>query len=74
MRDDKHSLTDEEYAELQRKYGGGYVLRCGAEVIASAKTYGDLIDQTDVMGIDRTQLVITYVDRADVLRIYGLPA
>jgi hypothetical protein len=70
MTDDKYFMTDEEYGELQRKYGGGYVLRRGAQVIASAKRFGDLIDQTDAMGIDRTEWVIQYIDRADVFRVY----
>jgi hypothetical protein len=26
MRDDAHFVTDEEYADVQRKYGGGYVV------------------------------------------------
>jgi hypothetical protein len=69
MGDDKHFVTDEEYAEIQRKFGGGYVVRRGAEVLVSARSYGDLIDQADAKSIDWTEVVIQYVDRADVLRV-----
>jgi hypothetical protein len=70
MRDDIHFLTDEEYAAMQRRYGGGYVARRGVEVVASAKLFGDLIDQLANMNINRADVVIQYVDRADVIRAY----
>ena len=70
MVDDKHFTTDEEYAAMQRRYGGGYVVRRGAEVLVSAKSFGDLIDRADAMAVDWTEVVITYVDRADVVRAY----
>lgn len=70
MTDDKHFMTDEEYAAMQRRYGGGYVVRRGAEVLVNAKSFGDLLDRANAMGIDWTEAVITYVDRADVVRVY----
>jgi hypothetical protein len=70
MTDDKHFITDEEYAAMCREYGGGYVVRRGPEVLVSAKSFGDLIAQADAKSIDWTEVVIQYVDRADVFRVY----
>jgi hypothetical protein len=43
------------------------VAQRGAEVLVSATSFGDRIDQSDSLGIDRTQTVIQYVDRVDAL-------
>jgi len=68
--DEINFMTDEEYAAICRQYGGRYVARRGAKVLASAESYGDLIDRTDAMKIDRTKVMIQYVDRADAFRAY----
>jgi hypothetical protein len=39
-------------------------------VLASATSLGDLYGQIEAMGIDRAEVIVTYVDRADVLRLY----
>jgi hypothetical protein len=67
--DEINFMTDEEYAAMQRQYGGGYVVRRGAEVLVNARSYGDLIDQADAKSINWKEVVIQYVDRADVLRV-----
>jgi len=40
-----------KYASLQRRYGGRYVARRGADVVADADTYDALSDQLDRAGI-----------------------
>lgn len=64
-------MKDEEYFWLQREYGGRYVARRDAEVLASAKTYGELTDVLKAMAIDWTNVSVQYVDRADRVRIYA---
>jgi hypothetical protein len=43
-------------------------VRRGAEVLVSARSYGDLIDHADATDIDWAEVIVTYVDRADVVR------
>ena len=70
-KDDIHFMTDEEYAALQQQYGGRYVARRGTEVIASARSLGDLIDRAEAAAVDWTAVVIEYVERPDRIRIHA---
>ena len=68
---DAHHLTADQYAVLQREHGGHYVARRGIEVIASAKTLGEVLERTDTMTIEWTTVVIEYVERPDRLHVYA---
>jgi hypothetical protein len=59
-----------DYAELQRKYGGQFVAMRGDEVVAAAKTHGDLVRELDARGVNVTQVVFEFVRRKD--RVYAL--
>jgi hypothetical protein len=63
-------VTDEEYAELQRRHGGQYVVRRGPEVLLSAATYDDLSARLDDRSIDWDQVVIEYIDPPDRVCAY----
>jgi hypothetical protein len=58
------------YAEIQEKYGGQFVARKGDEVVASARTHGDLVRELEAKGVDLTQVVFEFVKRRD--RVYAL--
>jgi hypothetical protein len=63
-------MTQEQYSELQRQYGGQFVAQRDDVVIAHADTYDALADQLDADGVDWTQLVVGFVPRTDVIYIY----
>ena len=67
---DVERLTHDQNAELQQRFGGQFVARRGAEVIANAKSLGELNDLTAAMSVDWSDVVIQYVDRADRVRAY----
>ena len=56
-------------AELQEKYGGRFVARKGDEVVAAARTHGDLVRELEARNIDVTQVVFEFVRRKD--RVYA---
>jgi hypothetical protein len=58
-----------DYAELQEKYGGHFVARKGDEVVAAAKTHGDLVRELEARNVDVTQVVFEFVRRRD--RVYA---
>jgi hypothetical protein len=63
-------VTNEEYAELQRRYGGRYVVRRDAEVLLSAETYDELSRRLDDSSIDWEQAIIEYIDPPDRVCAY----
>ncbi len=63
-------ITDQDYAELQRRFGGCYVVRRGAEVILSAETYDDLNERLHDRSIDWEQVIIEYIDPLDRVCAY----
>ena len=63
-------MPEVDYAELQHRYGGQYVATRDGEVIANFGTYDELADWLEQAAIDRTKLVIAYVERPDVIRVY----
>lgn len=51
-------ITDQEYADLQRRFGGQYVVRRDAEVILYAESYDELSRRLDDSSIDWEQAII----------------
>jgi hypothetical protein len=64
------SMPEIDYAELQRLYGGRYVAQRGGQVIASAETYDDLSRQLESAAVDWGEILIEYVEPADVVCVY----
>ena len=67
-------ITDAEYFDLQRRFGGQVVVRRGAEVLLSAETYDELSESLDEPGIDWEEAIIQYIDPLDQVRAYSVPA
>ena len=63
-------MTDDEYFELQERYGGQVVARRDAEVIASAKTYEELSERLKTLDLDWTEVVIERIEAVDRLCVY----
>lgn len=67
---DQHQITDEEYRDLQRRFGGQYVVRRGADVIFHAGSYDEVHERLSDPSIDWEQVIIEYVEPADRVRVY----
>lgn len=67
-------MTEVNYTELQRRYGGCYVARRDAEVVASAETYDELCQQLESAAVDWDNLVIEYIEPLGVVCVYRIPA
>lgn len=63
-------MVEVDYAQIQQLYGGRYVARREGEVVASADTYDQLVDQLDRAAVDSVDLIIEYVEPADVVCVY----
>lgn len=63
-------MSDVEYTELQRCYGGCYIARRDGEVVFSADTYDELSEQLEAAGIEWGELVIEYVEPPSVIGVY----
>ena len=59
-----------DYSDLQKKYGGQFVARKGDDVVAGAKTHGELVRLLEQQGIKFTEVTFAYVRPKD--RIYAL--
>lgn len=63
-------MEDVDYTELQRRHGGQYVARRGREILLNAATYDELADWLE-QGIDRLgEVVVEYVEPADVVGVF----
>lgn len=58
-------MEEQEYADLHTKYGGRFVARADGRVVADAATYGELEDELKARAVDRSQVVVEFVDRPD---------
>ncbi len=63
-------MAEVRYSELQRLYGGRYVARRDADVIASAADYDGLIEHLGAQVVDWTEVVIEYVEPTDIVCVY----
>lgn len=63
-------MADVSYATLQQRYGGRYVARRDGEVIADAGTYDELTDQLEKTVTDWSDIVIEYVEPANIVCVY----
>ena len=63
-------MLEVDYARLQEQYGGRYVAERDGTVVASAETYDALIDALEAAKVDRSELVIEYVEPADTVCVY----
>ena len=63
-------ITDAEYAELQRRYGGQCVARRGAEVVVSADSFDELVDAFRSLDMDWTDVIVEYIDPPNVVSVY----
>lgn len=63
-------MADVDYAELQRRYGGHFVARRAAEVVASAESYDELSEQLAQLGTSWQGLIIEYVEPIHVVCVY----
>lgn len=68
MADNKR--TEVDYTALQQRYGGRYVARRDGEVIADAGTYDELTDRLEKVVTDWSQVVIEYVEPANIVCVY----
>lgn len=58
------------YPDLQGKYGGQFVAFRDGEVVASGKTYRELLEAVRHAGLDRAKLTFEHIEPADALRVY----
>ena len=63
-------MADIDYVQLQQQYGGRYIARRDATVIASAETYDALSNQLEGMPVEWDTLVIEYVEPVLSVRVY----
>ena len=63
-------MAEIDYALLQQRYGGRYVARRSGEVVASAETYDGLSDQLEAGVVDWDELIVEYVEPADIVCVY----
>ena len=63
-------MAEIDYQQLQQQYGGRYVARRDAEVIASAETYDELSDQLEGAAVEWVELMIEYVEPAHIVCVY----
>lgn len=63
-------VSEINYLELQRRYGGRYIARRDGEVIASAPTFDELADLLEQRGTPWGQLIIEFIERADTVGVY----
>ena len=59
-----------EIGSQPREDDGTYVARRNGEIVISAPTYDELIDELDRLPIDPSALVIEYVEPTDRIRVY----
>ena len=59
-----------DYGLLQQRYGGRYVARRGGEVIADAETYDELTDQLEKAVTDWNEIIIEYIEPANIICVY----
>jgi len=55
-------MTDFDYVQFQRQYGGRYIARRDGEIIASAETYDALSDRLDGMAVAWDKIIIEYIE------------
>ena len=63
-------MTEIDYAQLQRQYGGRYVARRRGEIIAAAETYDQLSDQLEQMALNWDDVLIEYIEPANLVCVY----
>lgn len=63
-------MNEANYTVLQQKYGGRYVARRGADVIADASTYDELTDQIEKAVTDWSEIIIEYIEPANTVCVY----
>jgi hypothetical protein len=64
-------ITDQEYRELQRRFGGQFVARRDGEAVVASPSFDDLIDAVEAMQDEqRERLIIEYIEPADSVRVY----
>jgi hypothetical protein len=62
-------ITQEEYWDLQERFGGKVVLRRGGEVLASADDLGELYRLMEGLTIDWDETIIQTFDPPDQVRV-----
>lgn len=62
------------YAKLQRRYGGKFIAREDGKVLASGKTYTELLRVIRRRHLNRHTLIVGYVPPKEAICIYGLHA
>ena len=63
-------MAENDYVQLQQRYGGCYVALREDQVVASAESYDDLSEQLDRSAMERTELVIEYVEPPNLIVVY----
>ena len=63
-------MTEIDYAQLQRQYGGRYVAHRRGEIIAAAETYDQLSDQLEQMALNWDDVLIEYIEPANIVCVY----
>ncbi len=59
-----------DYAELQENYGGQFVARKGEEVVAAARTHGELVRSLEEKGVVFTEVTFEFVRKKDQVYAY----
>ena len=58
------------YAKLQRRYGGQFIARENGKVLASGKTYRQLLQALRKRRLSRQRLIVGYVPPQKAICIY----
>jgi len=63
-------MAEVDYAQLQERYGGKYIAHRNGEVISSAETYDDLMDQLEESTVVWKDLIIAYIEPTNTVCVY----
>lgn len=61
MAETSRPISAAEYARLQDAYGGMYVAKRGAEVVASGRTAGEMLTELERKGMPVEKVVLSFV-------------
>lgn len=67
----KPTIKTVSYAKLQRRFGGQFIARTNGHVLASARTYRQLLKAMQQQHLNRRHVIIGYVPPKDAICIYA---
>ena len=63
-------MAEINYATLQKKYGGEYIVRKGKKVLFHSPTYDQLDDRLKKSKVDVRQVIIEYIEPNNIVCVY----